>query len=359
MIKPVPTLRVLALTVFAVVAGRIMSPFAMWPRGHSPEASTWQGDEPAMAPTAPPMLVPVARPGAAARPVQTYRCFDPKLARGAELVVLGAYEGGATTSLSFGRANRVGRVSVQANASGKPLLLILSAYESVVWDFRGFPLHRLRGVLLSGYYDQVVTGLPPSVPVLKTILDHESGISSPRACVDPFYVHEGGEELDEAQASIRASFGRDIDRFAGAYRPAALQADNGLLRAYAPSQGERLAGLMSQFGGLVAPERAIEMLIARGDLRPARQADVTAWNQAATNRLSTGRLAPFRSEVLTANALVVLRPIMIPRGMYGAHSREFIVPPNVPMPSDPGSHNSYFLVGDGSCRGASFSSGHC
>ena len=49
------------------------------------------------------------------------------------------------------------------------------------------------------------------------------------------------------------------------------------------------------------------------------------------------------------DSFVVLRAIEIPRSMHGAHSAAFLIPEGVPMPKDPGSHNAYHLLKDGSC----------
>ena len=48
---------------------------------------------------------------------------------------------------------------------------------------------------------------------------------------------------------------------------------------------------------------------------------------------------------------VVTRPFVVPKGMYGAHSAVFLVEAGVPLPTDTGSHNTYYLLADGSCRG--------
>ena len=93
-------------------------------------------------------------------------CFDIPVIRGAEVVGLGAYEGIEEPSISFAdEDHEVGRITVQADPGGNPVLLVLSAYDPVVWDLNGFPPHRLRGVLIYGYSAQGLVNLPRDVPV--------------------------------------------------------------------------------------------------------------------------------------------------------------------------------------------------
>jgi hypothetical protein len=41
---------------------------------------------------------------------------------------------------------------------------------------------------------------------------------------------------------------------------------------------------------------------------------------------------------------VVLKPLMLPDGMYGAHSAAFIIPQGVPAPTGPAGHNEFYRM---------------
>jgi hypothetical protein len=114
---------------------------------------------------------------------------------------------------------------------------------------------------------------------------------------------------------------------------------------------------IAEFTRRSSADDGLRQLIDDGDIRPATQADVNAWQTAASRRLQTGNLAPYRSKDLyLESTYVVLRDIQLPPNMYGAHSRSFIIPAGVPLPKDPGSHNSYYLLGSGTCIGTACAS---
>ena len=76
----------------------------------------------------------------------------------AELHVVAVYEGPAHVN---------GTVAVRVNATNKPVVLALSAYQPVTWAVTAGPGARVEAVYVSGYGSnaQLVTGLPLGVPV--------------------------------------------------------------------------------------------------------------------------------------------------------------------------------------------------
>lgn len=104
----------------------------------------------------------------------------------------------------------------------------------------------------------------------------------------------------------------------------------------------------SDFVWQAAPrELGLQQLVNAGAIRPSTQRDVLAWfatASAAGTDVSNGGFFGY-------DTYVVLKPIAAPAEMYGAHSREFIVPNGVPMPIDGGSHNTYYLMASGTCMG--------
>ena len=279
-------------------------------------------------------------------------CFDVPIIRGAEIVGLGAYEGTEDPTLSIqGEDHPVGRISVQADPGGNPALLVLSAYDPVVWDFAGFPRNRLRGVLVYGYSSQAVANLPHDVPIRFATRSQGTG-----PCGSYVHAYEAGDDLEKLDSQVKSVLGVQMSRFYGAYRPQALNVDGGPTRpTAAPSiRKTSLVGALMQMTGLPSGETGLRALIDQGYIRPATQADVNAWNAAAASQYSTSRLVPYRSERLgVRDSFVVLRKTSLPRGMYGAHSRDFIIPSGVPLPQDPGSHNTYYLMASGTCTGSS------
>lgn len=83
----------------------------------------------------------------------------------AELHVAGLYEGRPPEGKRKGGQHPLGLAEVHVEFPGQPIVLALCAYEPVKWQVRLAEGVQLKKVLLSGYYDQEVAGLPDGVPV--------------------------------------------------------------------------------------------------------------------------------------------------------------------------------------------------
>lgn len=70
---------------------------------------------------------------------------------------VGVYQGGPMGSQSTG-GHKTGYVEVRIKRSSKPIVLVLSSYESVRWMLISEPGARLAAVLVSGYYPSQVVG---------------------------------------------------------------------------------------------------------------------------------------------------------------------------------------------------------
>lgn len=313
-----------------------------------------------VAPTIVPPMIPPPLPAPPApvhlpladarRGIRSASCFSPSVANGARIVSIGTNEGGVPIDqLATQEGHRVKAVVLQAADRGVPLFLVLTAYDPVVWDLRRVPQRRLRGVYLSGYYDQAVIGAGAR-PVRMT--SYKAG---PAACGSYQYAYKGGPNLERLNNAVRNMLGRAIDRFTGGYALRTVSLDN-IAAPVAPPAVPRLRdaiGVGSYRSGASADGRfGLERLVAQKAIRPATPADVAVLDAILTRRSSTGHLAPVHAHVSLSEAFVVLKPVTMPSGMYGAHSATFLIPRGVPFPKDPGSHNAYWSLTTGECRGA-------
>ena len=265
-------------------------------------------------------------------------CFDRQTIRGARVVALGAYEGGEPVDLVFsGDGDAVGRVEVQANEAGPPLLLVLSAYDPVVWDFAKFPKARLRGILAYGYSPQAVANVDKSIPVHFATLATGTTI-----CGGYIFAYKQSSEIPRLRQQVQAILGVPLQAFYGSYSPEALQADGS---PFAPIEPAKLdlqsiqASAPLQKSGLPPGDKGLWVLLDRGDIRPARRSDWEQWQRQSGEKPDT----------FMTDSYVVLREIELPRGMYGAHSRAFLIPHGISMPTDHGSHNRFYRLKDGTC----------
>lgn len=123
------------------------------------------------------------------------------LARDAVIEAVGVYEGEGA-SHGHGQPRRPGTVRVMVKA-GKPVLLVLSAYEPVNWVIQPEAGARVAGVLVSGYHPGNVYGANGA---------HQHRIGSTYA------YRRQGNEYRTLDAEVRALTGKGIGHFQGSYR---------------------------------------------------------------------------------------------------------------------------------------------
>lgn len=121
----------------------------------------------------------------------------------------------------------------------------------------------------------------------------------------------------------------------------------GLLVACTQLQSDPLAGdpLANEPRGRVK----LEQLFDRGQLRPATQADIDAYNAAATAAQPEGRLRYVDPELKVGRAYVVLQPVVVSLEWNVINGRNLIVPVGVRPPDDPFPLFSHYFLGTGFC----------
>lgn len=161
---------------------------------------------------------------------------------GAELHLLGVYEG----SLPDGEADKpwwqnctglqdnssamkechqkyaqrqsARRITVDVGQSAGPMVLVLMAYEPVIWKLSVSPGARLTRIYLAGYHPQDVEGAPES-----TAIEVRTYETSPcQRCIrqsDYFYAHkQDSPEYRNTVAKLKTITGLSPTSFQGAYR---------------------------------------------------------------------------------------------------------------------------------------------
>jgi hypothetical protein len=276
-------------------------------------------------------------------------CLGISLPIETEVAILGAYEGGIRLN---GRGRQPGdhspgAVMVKSSSVGSPQVLVLTAYEPVIWDLSGVSPHRLRGVVAYGHYQPQVVNVPANLPVRTAAYTNRD---PQNRCGERYSVHEGGPELEALANQLERGLGLRPTRFKGEYNPTVLNLDGWEI-------GDVKKLLQRNYNSSVATgiypsNGAMQTLLEMGVVRPATEADIDGWNRQATANLSTANIAAYKSEYLRlGSTYVVLAPFTMPDGMHGAHSRDFIVPTGIAQPYDRGSHNSYYFMQSGTCFG--------
>jgi hypothetical protein len=125
-------------------------------------------------------------------------------------VYVGARPPGAPAAPPMGGRRNVGGASVEVRPTGRALVLVLCAYEPVKWELRVVPGARLEKVILSGYHDQEVTGVPQGVAVEEHTNDAKPG--------DYFYAYSRRDaSYLPTMAAVQRLTGRPVTTFQGRY----------------------------------------------------------------------------------------------------------------------------------------------
>lgn len=269
----------------------------------------------------------------------------------ADLVVLGAYEGNRDAPFEImedGKYETATTINVSAASNGKNLVLVVSAYDPVVWNFQNFPTDRLKIVIVFGHEAQAVANLPKSVPVR-----FNTRRNPYQPCGEPAYAYEGGPELDKFASNLEQILGKSIDRFNGAYNPEFLSADAGhgvasIGQAIGPERWQLRASAPMTRKWLLPAEAGIAQLVDAGAMREATDKDIDDWHRRAAKAVgqSFGQHRE-RPLFLSRKVYVVTKAVEIPSGLFGADSLDFIVLDGVPRPRPSAGHNEFYFMETG------------
>lgn len=267
---------------------------------------------------------------------------------GAELVVLGAYEGGSDAPFEFvepGKHEVASTIAVSAAPSGKPLVLVVNAYDPVIWNFENFPTDRLKVVIAYGYEAQAVANLPARIPVRFNTRQYPF-----QPCGEAGYAYKGGTELDKFARNLEVVSGKRISRFNGAYDPEFLSSDgaNGISSTRTklpPEKWQIRASAPLTRKWLLPGEAGIAQLIGVGAVRPATPDDIEEWHRRAA-KADGKSIAHHRDRPLFLHkkAYVVTKAIEVPSGLFGMDALDFIVLEGVPRPRGRTEHNDFYFL---------------
>lgn len=181
------------------------------------------------------------------------RCF-PVLAGAAEAHVVYTYKGGQKVEPR--QAKHPFRfVDLRVEATDKPALLVLTAYEPVVWRLEVAAGARIAGVLLSGYYEPLTLGLPQGVPLTRSFYQLRNGKD-----FEPCRMKSSkSEEGAQAEAQDPRAVLRDLE---DALRRV-VAAEREVLRLDGALEGvERAAAELRRSGAAASAQETLSVLAA-------------------------------------------------------------------------------------------------
>ena len=241
------------------------------------------------------------------------------------------------------------QIDVAVNSPGKPVVLMLGAYEPTIWNVGWSPQTRIAAVLVGGYHRQAVAGLEQGTPLLNSSYDNKGPCG---------YFYVTSDNLAPLNPLSKRVFGRGVDMV--------FPATNGKVVI-----GEPLAaGTALVTSGAITPESfhdrtapiagpaGLEDAVRKGLLRKATAADAEAWSEAVLQNTPQRDLPPVAGQGVPRppkpglfNAYVVLKPFTYPSGLYGGNSATFLIPKGVPKPEGNSGHSSVYDFNTLNCQG--------
>jgi hypothetical protein len=264
--------------------------------------------------------------------------------------LVSSYKGLGPSQVQFGESGHEVRTNeVIVNKSGESIVLVLMAYDPVVWKIKKTYSSNVVGVVLAGYHDQVMLGLPKSTPVLEAIYEKKTACKYIYGSLSP-----GGQKHYVAKRIEDIAGSRPVEYITAPHEGKFYVGSNKLNSALIAYTDTKLATeLKKQLGegeliDTVAPkDEGLMQLMREGKIRLASTTDIDDWSAVASQHNNGGR-----HRMRAGRTYVILKQMQFPRGMFGAHARSFILEEDVPVPTGHIAHNTVYLMSGGVCMGA-------
>ncbi|MDB5763405.1 MAG: hypothetical protein JWQ21_2400 [Herminiimonas sp.] len=241
------------------------------------------------------------------------------------------------------------QIDVAVNSKGRPVALILGAYEPTIWNIGWTPGSRIVAILARGYHRQAIAGVDSNVPVIISTYDNKGPCG---------HFSLSSNKLESANPLSRKLFGRPVD--------AVIPVAEGYAVAGAPiphntkliTSSDTPPSSYADKNASLAGAAGIDDALRKGLLRKATKGDVEAWVK-ATGGSGAGRQTSPASRQGAAgpripsidNAYVVLKKFSYPAGLYGADSVTFFIQKGAPRPDGNPGHSSVYDFNTLVCAG--------
>ena len=331
--------------------------------------------------------VPVLKPQkTVGRQVSAVGCQFPKPGEGAEIVLVGAYEGATPTSITVAGQDRETALSaLHIEEGSKPLYVVLSSYSPIIWQFEG-ATNRVAQVVVTSHSLQ---GERLAIGVMG--IDRKKvAFSHSNRCLPPFHELDD-KRSEQARGMLEVLTGAKPDHVLGGYRVARLSVPSGekiqtqaekeqeaKMRSQGPTiidskgsfvvvtdaQGRKsLKALGDHAAGgnkaLTALEREVKRFNPRGFIKldkadvvseaPIEDYEVLPQQLGLLQLVKEGALEP-----LSGDKFRILKKMRFPSGLYGAHRAIFLLKEGVPEPTGEPGHSCLKSEKDGQSI-----NGHC
>lgn len=242
------------------------------------------------------------------------------------------------------------QIDVAVNSPGKPVVLMLGAYEPTIWNIGWSQGTKVLAVLASGYHRQVIAGLGKETPALISTYDN-------RGPCGYFYVTS--DNLGSLNPKARAVFRRPVDMVYPAVNGKVVVGDPIAAGTKLVTSVEVPPESYYDKSAPIAGPAGLEDAVRNGLVRKATAADAEAWSDAVAQSSLKRDLPPVAGHGIPKppkpsiyNAYVVLKPFTYPSGLYGGNSATFLIPKGVSKPNGNPGHSAVYDFNTLNCQGA-------
>lgn len=244
------------------------------------------------------------------------------------------------------------RFDIIVNSPGKPVILILGAYEPSIWNIGWTKETNILAAVATGYHRQAVIGLPKDTPIL--ISTSENG----RLCG---YIYPDGKNQKQIDEFSNKLFNKPTNALylvggGKAVLGSFLKPDEQLFS----SADVTIENLIDKKAPLAGPA-GLKNALKKGFLRLATQDDRDTWIMLKTKdvykKSPTKKHDPYCAGIIPIvpasadNFYVILKPFHLPKGLYGGLSSHFFLPKGVPFPEGDLGHSELYDFNTMKCHG--------
>tara|TARA_R110002072_G_scaffold1901_4_gene15782 strand:+ start:2879 stop:5569 length:2691 start_codon:yes stop_codon:yes gene_type:complete len=272
-------------------------------------------------------------------------CSFRNLPKDYEVHAVGTYKGLGLVNVTFESTSRnIREAEVVVNRPGKSTLLVLMAYDPVVWKVKRTSGSKVIGVIAGGYYAQQVIGLGNTTPILHA--NHKIKTDCPS-----IYAYKAGRKLDKAEKNIEKILGKKITKFITKPKDEIFIVGEG--EQFKENQlVYKVEVKDSQYDIPSIPKgmAGLRLLEKQGKLKMATPEDIDAWVEAASKKYkSKGKDLKVGHYMHVGSTYVIKKELFLPDDLHGGNSVSFIIPKGIPKPHGPPGHNKFYFMDGGFC----------
>lgn len=271
--------------------------------------------------------------------------FNKSFPKNMTIFAAGAYKGMISNYRIGEKGEKASVFRVIVNSPNQPVALILGTYDTAIWEISWTEGTKIEAAYVMGYHTQAIAGLPKTVPISLISIDKKYGCGS-------FVIRE--ESLSQINPLSNKLFHKNVDKV--------YYASNGYLYLGEPISEQELLFTSSDTSILslhradapLQKDEALYDAVSKGILRSTTPEDLERWSAQLPKNKTLPTVVtpnPEKRKPFVHNGYMILKPFVIPEGLYGGYSATFFLEKGVPMPTGDLGHSSLYDFNTMTCKG--------